>query len=101
VTRAPAVMSDRYFQARALASQLGAWASPQSRPLESRAVLEENVAAAAARFAGRAVERPPFWGGYLVFPECVEFWLGQSARLHDRFLYRRQGESWLVDRLGP
>lgn len=99
--RASAEWSDRYFSARARSSQIGAWASAQSQVIASRSLLEERLAEVEARFAGRPVERPPFWGGYRLLPERVEFWLGQDARLHDRFSYRRSGADWTCQRLSP
>ena len=99
--RTPAAWSDQYFAARARTSQIGAWASAQSQVIATRAVLEARIAEAESRFAGRAVERPPFWGGYRLVPERIEFWLGQDARLHDRFSYRRGDEDWSCERLSP
>ncbi|HEY4104024.1 MAG TPA: pyridoxamine 5'-phosphate oxidase [Polyangiaceae bacterium] len=99
--RTPVAWSDRYFAGRARASQIGAWASAQSQVIASHEVLEARIAEAETRFAGRAVERPAFWGGYRVLPERVEFWLGQDARLHDRFSYQRDGNEWRCSRLSP
>jgi len=101
VRRAPAAWSDSYFAARARSSQIGAWASTQSQVLASREELEARIAAAEARFSGQPVPRPEFWGGYQLEPERVEFWLGQDARLHDRFSYDRRESGWLVQRLSP
>ena len=98
---APADWSDRYFAARARSSQIGAWASAQSQSIASREVLEARISDAEARFEGKPVPRPPFWGGYLLVPERIEFWLGQDARLHDRFSYQRTEAGWAVARLSP
>ncbi len=99
--RATEAWSDRYFAARARASQIGAWASAQSQAITSRAVLEARLAEAEARFEGQAVPRPTFWGGYVLVPERIEFWLGQDARLHDRFSYAPSASGWAVTRLSP
>ena len=99
--RASAAWSDHYFAARARASQIGAWASAQSQVIASRDVLEARITEAERRFEGKAVERPPFWGGFRLVPERVEFWLGQDARLHDRFSYRKSGAVWACERLSP
>jgi len=98
---APADWSDRYFAARARSSQIGAWASAQSQSIASREVLEARISEAESRFEGKPVPRPPFWGGYLLVPERIEFWLGQDARLHDRFSYQRTEAGWAVARLSP
>ena len=101
VERLDAPASDAYFATRARASQIGAWASPQSRPLESRAELDRYAADANARFEGGHVPRPAHWGGYALIPEEIEFWQGQVARMHDRFLYTREGAAWRIERLAP
>jgi pyridoxamine 5'-phosphate oxidase len=101
VGRLSAEESDAYFSTRPRAAQLGAWASPQSRPIADRAELERALAEAEARFEGADVTRPPHWGGYLLDPDEVEFWQGQLARLHDRFRYTRAGEGWELERLAP
>ena len=93
--------SDEYFATRPRQSQLGAWASPQSRPLADRAELDARLADVMARFGDDEVERPPHWGGYLVRPATIEFWQGQVGRLHDRFLYTRDGGGWRLERLAP
>jgi pyridoxamine 5'-phosphate oxidase len=93
--------SDAYFATRPRDSQLGAWASPQSRPLRDRAELDARLREVEERFREGEVSRPPHWGGYLVRHSEVEFWQGQVARMHDRFRYTREGDGWAIDRLGP
>ncbi len=93
--------ADEYFASRARDSQLGAWASPQSRALASREELDRELAEVAERFGDGPVARPPQWGGYLLRPEAIEFWQGQVARLHDRFRYTREADGWRIERLGP
>ena len=94
--------TEEYFASRPRGSQLGAWASPQSRVLADRAAVEAGLAAAVERFGDGPVPAPPHWGGLRVRPETVEFWQGRSDRLHDRLRFRRTDErSWLVERLAP
>ena len=93
--------SDAYFASRPRGSRLGAWASEQSRPVEDRSVLEERVRDLEAEYEGRGVPRPPFWGGYRVEPDTIEFWQGRENRLHDRLVYSRVGDDWRIDRLQP
>ena len=92
---------DAYFAVRPRGSQLGAWASHQSRPVADRAELDREYAAVAARFDGADVPTPEEWGGYLVRPEAVEFWQGRPGRMHDRLVYRRDGDGWSTGRLAP
>jgi len=92
--------SDAYYASRPLDSRLGAWASPQSEVITSRAVLVANAAKAAARH-GLNPPRPPHWGGYRLVPERWEFWQGRKSRLHDRLRYRQEGGAWVRDRLAP
>jgi pyridoxamine 5'-phosphate oxidase len=100
-SRVPEEESDEYFRSRPRGSQLGAWASEQSRPVKGREELEERLRGLEAEYEGREVPRPPFWGGYLVEPEVIEFWQGRENRLHDRLVYRRSGGSWRRERLQP
>jgi len=93
--------SDEYFANRPRGSQLGAWASNQSAVLPSRETLEEEYRETERRFEGQEVPRPPFWGGYRLIPERIEFWFGRPDRLHDRLLYVRESDSWTIERLYP
>lgn len=91
-----------YFRTRPLGSRLGAWASPQSRPIGTRAELERRYAEVEERFAAAGeLPLPPFWGGYRVVPDAVEFWEGREDRLHDRIRYERNGDGWARLRLAP
>ncbi len=101
VTQVSTAESDEYFHSRPFESQLGAWASAQSTPVANRALLETRFAELSAQYAGKAVPLPPFWGGYRVRPELVEFWQGRQSRLHDRLLYTRDGVNWSRSRLAP
>jgi pyridoxamine 5'-phosphate oxidase len=101
VEKVSAAASDAYFQQRERGSQLGAHASQQSRPLESRDVLVQAVSAVDAHYNGQKVPRPAHWGGYQVIPTEIEFWLDQPFRLHDRFRFTRSGNGWQVQRLFP
>jgi pyridoxamine 5'-phosphate oxidase len=93
--------SDAYFRTRPLQSQLGAWASEQSRPLSSREALMARVALLAAKYLLGPVPRPAHWGGYRLVAEEMEFWREGAFRLHDRFQYRRAGGVWQMERLSP
>ena len=93
--------ADAYFAGRPRGSQIGAWASMQSQPLDSRQTLLDRVDAVEQRFEGQAVPRPDYWSGYRVRPEVVEFWYGSEHRLHDRFRYTSDSHGWTCDRLYP
>lgn len=101
VARLPAEESDAYFDSRPRGSQLGAWASDQSAVLPTRETLEERYRETERRFEGGPVPRPPFWGGYRLTPERIEFWYGRPDRLHDRVVYVRDGDRWTIERLYP
>ena len=100
VERTSGEESDAYYASRPLDSRLGAWASPQSRPIASRAVLVANAAKAAAQH-GLHPPRPPHWGGFRLVPDRWEFWQGRKSRLHDRLRYRLQDGLWVRERLAP
>ncbi|MBO0867581.1 MAG: pyridoxamine 5'-phosphate oxidase [Micromonosporaceae bacterium] len=102
VERVSRGQTEAYFASRPRESQLGAWASPQSRPVPDRAALDEAWRETAQRFPeGQPVPAPPHWGGYRLAPETVEFWQGRTARMHDRLRFRRTGDGWLLERLAP
>jgi pyridoxamine 5'-phosphate oxidase len=102
VEKLSAKESDAYFASRPRESQLGAWASDQSSPIEDRGQLEAKVAEIQKRFEGKEVPRPEFWGGYLIKPFYYEFWQGRASRLHDRLAYRITADAtWYVQRLCP
>jgi len=93
--------SERYFRTRPLGSRLGAWTSHQSRVIPGRAALEADLRDIEERFKDGDVPLPPYWGGYRVMPQVIEFWQGRENRLHDRIRYRRDGEGWVRERLSP
>ena len=101
VTRTSAKESASYFRTRPLGSRLGAWVSHQSLVIPSRTPLETGMREAEARFSGGEVPLPPYWGGYRVAPQAIEFWQGRESRLHDLIRYSRDGERWKVERLSP
>ena len=96
-----AAEADDYFATRPRQSQIGAWASDQSRPLESKHALEKRIAKYAAKHAIGTVPRPPHWSGFRVVPQRIEFWQEGAFRLHDRVVYHRQGDGWRTERLYP
>ena len=93
--------SEEYFQTRPRGSQIGAWASPQSEVIASREGLEQRVNEIEERFKDRPINCPPFWGGFRVKPEMIEFWQGRESRLHDRILYTLRDDEWRISRLAP
>jgi pyridoxamine 5'-phosphate oxidase len=93
--------ADAYFASRPKQSQLGAWASKQSQPLESRMAFEKAIAVAAAKYALHDVPRPPGWNGWRITPQAIEFWHDRPFRLHDRILFTRDGDDWRKTRLYP
>ncbi len=101
VTQVDDTTADAYFATRSRNSQLGAWASDQSRPLDSRATFEARFAAEEARFAGQDVTRPPHWSGWLVTPAKIEFWQDREFRLHERWVYERGSDGWTTGMLYP
>ncbi len=102
VAKVDPAVSDAYFAVRPRGSQLGAWASPQSREVADREALEESFRKTEARFeTAAAVPRPLHWGGYGVAPQRIEFWQGRSSRMHDRVVFQKAGQAWKVARLAP
>jgi pyridoxamine 5'-phosphate oxidase len=101
VEQVDAAESEAYWVTRPHASRLAAWASPQSRPIAGRAELEAMIHGVEERFANGQVPLPPFWGGYRVVAELIEFWTHRENRLHDRLRYLRTGKGWRHERLAP
>jgi pyridoxamine 5'-phosphate oxidase len=101
VTKVADEEADAYFATRERRSQIGAWASRQSEPLETPTALDERVAKFEKEFEGKTVPRPEYWSGFRVWPERIEFWKGKPNRLHERHLYTRDGEGWLIETLYP
>ena len=92
--------SDDYFNSRPYESRIGAWCSPQSQVIESREVFENKIQELKKKYPNE-VPRPENWGGYTIVPNEIEFWQGRASRLHDRFLYSKEGENWTINRLAP
>ncbi len=99
--RIPLHESASYFATRPRGSQIGAWASPQSQVITTRSLLEARFDEMKRKFAHGEIPLPSFWGGYRVVPDSIEFWQARENRLHDRFLYTRQGEEWSIERRAP
>ena len=101
VTQVDDEEADEYFATRPRGSQVGAWASSQSRVIPRAGELEDRVARYEAEFEGRDVPRPPYWSGFRVIPQSIEFWRNRANRLHDRVLYTRDGGGWRAETLYP
>jgi pyridoxamine 5'-phosphate oxidase len=101
VEKLSALESDNYFSARPRGSQIGAWASPQSKPIPDRKKLDALVEKYTKKFEGKNVPRPAYWGGYRFVPDYFEFWYGRDSRLHDRIAYTRKKSGWKTERLAP
>jgi len=102
VTKVSREESEAYFKMRPVGSRLAAWASIQSSVIPNREFLEEKIAGLAKKFPGDDVPLPPYWGGFVLAPNVIEFWQGRPNRLHDRFCYAKKNDgSWLIERLSP
>ncbi|MBN2772925.1 MAG: pyridoxal 5'-phosphate synthase, partial [Prolixibacteraceae bacterium] len=94
-------LSDEYFNSRPVESKISAWASEQSEKISSRTVLEKKFEEYSDKFKNGIIPRPPHWGGFRVEPISIEFWQGRANRLHDRFLYSKNKNNWIVKQLAP
>ena len=101
IEKVSAADSDAYFNSRPEGSRLGAWASPQSREISDRAILDSNYEKYQKEFSGSTIPRPPHWGGYRVVPNHIEFWQGRSSRMHDRIVFTLHDNKWKRSRLAP
>lgn len=101
VEKVQASLSDRYFESRPRGSQLGAWASEQSREIPSRASLDKFLKRRELEFSEQLIPRPPHWGGYRVIPDMIEFWSDRENRMHERILFEKKGQGWDSKRLAP
>lgn len=101
VEQVSAQESDSYFFSRPVGSQIGAWVSPQSQVIESRAIINNKQKEIENEFEGKAISRPPHWGGYRLIPATIEFWQGRPSRLHDRIKYELREGKWEITRLAP
>lgn len=102
IEQVDAAQSDEYFFSRPVGSQIGAWASPQSKKISSREALTEKIEELESQFKTEKITRPPHWGGYRLLPHRLEFWQGRASRLHDRILYEKsESGSWVISRLAP
>lgn len=101
LTKQTAEESDSYFNSRPRSSRVGAWTSEQSKAIASREVLDDAYELLSKKYPGEDVPRPPYWGGYVLSPDAVEFWQGRPSRLHDRILYTLEESNWRIARLAP
>lgn len=96
-----AAQADAYFASRSRDSQISAWAAEQSRPMTDRSIFLDRISEATKRFEGQDVPRPDHWSGFRLTPDLIEFWLDQPHRMHDRLVYKRDGDAWMTERLYP